>query len=196
MTTVFFDFETGGIAEDKPNIQLAAVAVDELWNEIESFDAKIKFDESKADAEALKINRYDPEVWEREAKPLQMVLATFDGFLQRHRSIQMVSKRTGNPYSVARLAGHNAVTFDMPRLKRMYGERFLPAHPIVLDTLQLALWYFQGIVDQPENFQLVSLLRFFGISFPAHDALADVRACVILAREIKELQCVLSTARS
>ena len=45
MEVVFFDFETGGLEDSRPNIQLAAIAVDENWNETATFEAKIKFDE-------------------------------------------------------------------------------------------------------------------------------------------------------
>lgn len=184
MTTVYFDLETGGLTNDKPNIQLAAIAVSEDWVELESIEIKIAFDEASADPESLKINHYDREVWNREARNSEVAIAQFDAFLCRHKSIEMKSKRTGLLYSVARLAGHNAIEFDMPRLKQMYGERFLPAHPIVLDTLQLALWYFYG-KDQPESYKLEALLKHMGIPFPnSHDAMGDVRAAVSLAKTI------------
>ena len=182
---VVFDYETGGTKDEHPNIQLAAAAVDDEWNILTSFEMKIKFDEAMAEPEALELNHYDRSVWEKEAKPIPYVLASFDSFLNDHKTVQMVSKRTGRPYSVCRLCGHNAVTFDMPRLKRMYGGRFLPAHPIVFDTIQLCLWYFRGRVKQPENYQLKTLLDFLGIPFPdAHDAIADVKATVLLAQAL------------
>jgi hypothetical protein len=171
------------VLETQPNIQLAAIAVDDNWCETETFEKKIFFDESLADSKALEINHYDRAVWAKDAVTEAMALAHFDRFLCHHKCIEMVSKRTGNPYSVARLAGHNAVTFDMPRLRKMYGERFLPAHPLVLDTLQLALWWHVG-KSQPENYQLSTLLHIFGIEIGgnAHDALTDVRGAASLAR--------------
>jgi len=181
---VFFDFETGGVEEKHPNIQLAAIAVDEQWNELASFEAKIRFNEADADPVALQMNHYDPAIWKEKAEPAAQVVAHFDQFLQTYKSVKMVSKRTGNPYAVARLAGHNAVTFDMPRLKRMYGERFLPAHPVPLCTYQLCLWYFQGKDKQPQVLRLPTLAKWFGIPHDAHDALADVRASMMVARAI------------
>ena len=38
MSIVFFDLETGGLEPTHPDIQLAAVALDGEWNELESFD--------------------------------------------------------------------------------------------------------------------------------------------------------------
>ena len=184
METIFFDFETGGVKDEHPNIQLAAVVVDEYWKELATFEMKIKFDEAKADPEALKMNHYDAAVWAREAKAAPYVFGSFDSFLAGHKSIPMVSK-AGKPYSVARLAGHVAATFDMPRLKRFYADRFLPAHPLVLDTLQLAMWFFLRKAKQPENYKLTTILAHLGIPIPdAHDALADVRGAIALAKAI------------
>ena len=191
MKTVYFDFETGGITEDKPNIQLAAVAVDEKWNEVGSFEMKIQFDESKADAKALEINHYDRAVWAKEAKPQPQVIALFDAFLVNHRDMVQISKRTNKPYSVAQLAGHNAAQFDYPRLKRAYGEMFLPAYPLVLDTLQLAMWHFRDKKDRPVDFKLPTLMKFLQEqefllpgAFNAHNSVDDVRASYIVAKWI------------
>ena len=39
MALVFFDFETGGVLPSHPNIQLAAVAVNDDFAEMESYEA-------------------------------------------------------------------------------------------------------------------------------------------------------------
>ena len=49
-------------------------------------------------------------------------VAKFSRFLFPHLCIEMVSARTGRPYSVAKMAGYNALTFDWPRLKSLYGQ--------------------------------------------------------------------------
>jgi DNA polymerase III epsilon subunit-like protein len=181
---VFFDFETGGV-EDEPEIQLAAIAVDSDFKEIGCFEEKIAFDVAACKKEALEINHYTPEAWV-DAKAPAVVIGMFDAFLNRFKAVSMVSKRTGRPYQVARLAGHNVITFDCPRLKRMYGTKFLPAHPQALDTLQRALWFAQETGATPENFRLETLCKYFGLETNnAHDALADVRMSVALARHFK-----------
>jgi DNA polymerase III alpha subunit (gram-positive type) len=186
MTTVFFDLETDSLRDDCQIIQLSAAAVDGDWKELETFNMKVQFDEFKADPLALELNHYDSDVWLREAKLQSFARDKFSVFLGRHKSIQMVSKRTGKPYSVAQLAGHNVERFDMPRLKAMFGEAFLPAHPIALDTLQLAKWFFYGMPLVPEDFRLTTLATWFGISTSgAHDALADVRLSAAVAHAIK-----------
>jgi DNA polymerase III epsilon subunit-like protein len=183
---VFFDLETGGVTNAHPNIQLAAIAVDSAFNELGSFESKIAFNEADADPEALKINHYDPALW-ANAPSEPVVMAKFAKFMEPFKTIQMVSKRTGNPYSVCRLAGHNAATFDGPRLKAAFARlsAFLPAHPIVLDTLQLALWRYQKLNKQVDSFKLGSLCELLEIPVDnAHDALADVRMTIAVTKKL------------
>lgn len=190
MSIVFFDFETGGVSPDHPNIQLAAIAVDSDWNELETFERKIQFKESDADPEALKMNHYDAALWASEAKREFSVVNDFAAFLNRHKSIELVSKRTGNPYSVARLAGHNAATFDGPRLSAMFKHYgvFLSAHPQVMCSLQRALWYAMETGAKFESLKLSVLCAHFGIPIPdAHDALADVRGSIAVSRAMASL---------
>lgn len=187
MTTIYFDFETGGIEPHHPDIQLAAVAVDATWVELEAFQMKIQFDEAKADTEALKINHYSADVWKAEAQPEALVVARFSQFLDRHKSVEMISKK-GWPYHIARLAGHNAATFDGPRLKAMFQRhaQLLAAHPQVMCTLQRALWYAVETGTAFKSLKLSVLCEHFGIPLPdAHDALADVRGSIALARALR-----------
>jgi DNA polymerase III epsilon subunit-like protein len=197
MRAIYFDTETAGIADHQPIIQVAAVAVDEAtWTELDHFETKIRFDESEAEPEALKINHYDPEVWKAKAVTPMQALRGFSAFIEPHRSLQMISKRTGQPYQVAKLIGHNAATFDGPRLKRAYQEvgLFLPADPRVRCTVQAAMWWFdaQGIQvgekGGPKSFKLTDLCQWFSIPVDenAHDALADVRMNVALAKALRQ----------
>lgn len=185
ITTVYFDAETDSLRQDCQIIQLAAVAIGPDWEELGSFNRKIQFDEAIADAEALKLNHYDKEVWAREAVPPGIVVAEFARFLNEYKSLEMVSKRTRAPYSVARLAGFNAATFDGPRLRRLFRDTFLPAHPIPLCVMQRALWYFHEKSESPENYKLATLAKYFGIDMNgAHDALVDVRTTVKVAKQM------------
>ena len=64
---------------------------------------------------------------------------------------------------------------------------YCPADWRVLDTLQLAQWwYFATGKKRPANFRLETLCGEFGIELEgeAHDALVDVRATLELAREL------------
>lgn len=186
-TTIFFDFETGGTEPHHPNIQLAAIAVRD-WKEVDCFEQKIAFDMTNCDSEALRINGYTLKNW-KNAKPEQDVASAFVSFLQGNADLSLISQRTGNPYMVARLAGHNILTFDIPRLRKMLDSRgFWPGcwwYP--LDTYQRAIWHFteQGL-PMPKNFQLQTLASHFGIGSQgtAHEALADVRLCALVAEKL------------
>lgn len=185
---IYFDFETGGILPEQPEIQLAAIAVDGNWNEVDSFERKIQFDESKADPKALEINHYSREVWTANAEPESAVVKAFAEFLNNYRSVDMVSKRTNKPYSVARLAGHNAASFDGPRLQAMFKrhEAFLPAHPQVMCTLQRALFYAVENNVRFESMKLEALCKHFGVDLGgSHDALVDVRGSLGIAKAMR-----------
>lgn len=184
---VYFDLETGGLETKHPVIQLAAVATDALV-EVESFEAKIRFDEASADPAALAINSYDAAVWAKEAKPEREVVDAFSAFLRRHATVELISKRTGRPYNVARLAGHNVLGFDAPRLLAMFKRHdvFLAADAYrPLDTLQLSLWCATTLGVEPAKFTLSAMCEAFGVDATgAHDALADVRMCVKLTKSL------------
>lgn len=196
MSIVFLDLETGGVEPERPNIQLAAVAMsDKLDAEVGVFEQKIQFDEAAASPEALRINCYDPAVWKENAVGEMVAAGTFASFLREHATVEMISK-AGKPYRIARLAGHNVASFDCPRLVAMFKryDLFLPGTAYQpLDTYQRALWYFaerrctsDQPLNQPANMKLATLAEWFGVvSYGAHDALADVRMCVAIARAMR-----------
>jgi DNA polymerase III epsilon subunit-like protein len=190
MVSVCFDFETGGLELHHPNLQLAAVAVDENYNELASFERKIKADMTKCEAKALEVNHYSEEVWAKEAVSVAQCCQDFSTFLRPYKCVKKVSK-AGRPYQVARLFGHNAATFDGPRLRYMFKEigMFLPAEMHVRCTLQRALWYMDENGINTEDIilgsSLTTLCRYFGIPvLDAHDALGDVRMTVQLAKAL------------
>lgn len=184
---VFFDTETSGLHPEHPTIQLAAIAVGPDWTELETFERKIAFDERQADPEALAMNHYDASVWKRDAVPEVVAVQEFAALLNRHRSIDLVSKRTGKPYRVARVGGHNVAGFDLDRVSAMF-KRFGTFFPVdfrsTLDTRYGAVWFFEAHPEQekPADFKLTTLAAHFGIPTDgAHDALFDVRLSIALA---------------
>ena len=194
MSVVYLDIETGGLEPGRPIIQLAAIAVgSELgcdWTEIEVFERKIAFDESKADPEALAINHHEPEVWRKEALPEARVVGEFAAMLNRYRSIELISKRTGNPYTVARVAGHNIGGFDLDRLSALFkkhGTFFAVDFRSALDTRHGAVWHFEQKppAERPKDYTLVGLAKHLGIEVAgAHDALVDVRLSIAIAQRL------------
>jgi DNA polymerase III epsilon subunit-like protein len=197
MTSVFFDLETAGLTEKHPNIQIAAVAVDSNWNELGTFERKIKFDSAKADREALALNSYNADIWQSEAVDEYKACMDFADFLNPYRCLMMTSRRTGKPYTVALLVGHNAATFDGPRLQLMlkHHNMFLPADPRVRCTAQKAMDFFDCRQIQPKSYRLSDLCEHFGISVVgAHDALCDARLTVALAKKLRQEMGVSITA--
>ena len=186
---VFFDFETAGLDPTHASIQLAAVAT-ESFVEVDAFEAKIVFDESLADPEALAKNHYDPAIWREHAKPEAVVVREFARFLDKHATITMTSKRTGNPYRRAWVAGHNIAKFDLPRLDEMFKRhgQFLAADTFrPLDTMQLAHWLASATGASDAAFGLTALCERFDIDITgAHDALADARMCMKLAQRLQQ----------
>lgn len=186
MTVVYVDLETGGVEPHHPTIQLAAMAVDESGSPLGTFEQKIAFNEAEADPEALALNHYDPALWKGMPGP-SLTAGLFSRWLRPYQCVTLTSKRTGNPYTVARLAGYNAASFDAPRLRQMFGASFFPCEFLVRDVLQVALFYFDSRDDKPENFKLATVARYFGFSVEnAHDALADVRLTVAVHLALKE----------
>lgn len=185
---VIFDLETSGLDESRHEvIQFAAVAVDDGWRELEALEIKVHFDASSADRQALEINGYDQAVWEMSAVSPAVARGHIADFLRRHATLEKKSKR-GNPYTVARLCGHNASNFDGRFLAAWFkrAEQFLPAACFeALDTLALARWASFVTPPGPKDHKLGSLCEWLGIEHGGqHEALADVRATVEVARRL------------
>ena len=184
--TVFIDLETGGLEPEHPDIQIAAVAVDGSFKEIAHWECKIRFPVGDADPEALKLNHYDAAVWDAEGITEVQAVNDFYDFLQGFKDLHRMSKRSGKPYSVARLAGQNVLGFDGPRLRNLFArhEKFLPADAYrPLDTMQLALWRSAKTGVVFDDYKLATLCDWYKVPLPmAHDAMEDVRATAQLAR--------------
>jgi DNA polymerase III epsilon subunit-like protein len=183
---IFFDIESCGLNPKRhPIMQLAAIAVDDHLEPVEVFEAKVRFDERKANRNSLRKNHYRRGLWAREAHEPKEVAKQFAEFLRRHATVPMLAS-DGRPYYVAQLVAHNA-TFDGAFLQAWYERlhTFLPARYQVLCTLQRAMWYFHEHRDAPlpADFKLATLCQYFGVTLhaaSAHDALADVSATVAL----------------
>lgn len=183
---VFFDLETGGL---DPAV---AVNLDEAgWPEVEAFECKVRFDLANAEPEALAHNSYDADVWANEAVAPLNARYMFTNFLKRHATVRRISRR-GSPYYTAQTAGHNADRFDAEFLLQWYrrADEFCPAEFRVLDTFQLALWlwHFTPEANRPESVKLEHLAKHYEVGYGeggAHDALADVRVNVAVARHLR-----------
>lgn len=185
---IVFDLETGGL--DKaihPIIQFAGVAVNREWEIVDELEVKIEFDLASAQQEALELNSYSEEEWERDAVTEAEAMKMIAAFFKRHDSLAKTSKK-GRPYKIARLCGHNASRFDGEFLAAWFkrADMFCPAGCFeALDTVQLARWilFIRNSPVQPENVKLETLAKYLGIEAPnAHDAMGDVKVTVEVAR--------------
>ena len=197
---VFIDIESAGLEFTRPIIQIAAVSVDAGFAELEAIELKISFDEANADKKSLSKNKYDARVWQQDAIGPHKAAVTFAQFLRRHATFDMFS-RSGKPYCIAQLAGHNAERFDGPFLHAWYRRHqvFCPARYMTLCTKQKAMWLFEEdrSLTPPENLKLGTLCQYFGVRLSddeAHDALNDVRATVLLYKAMRDHEQQLATA--
>lgn len=185
---VCFDLETTGLSEVEHEVcQFAAVALDEQWNELDSLELKVHFDIKKADARALEINGFDVAVWMRDAVSPAVARGRIADFLRKHATLTKTSK-AGRPYTVARVCGHNAASFDGRFLAAWFkrADQFLPAACFeALDTLALARWASFVCPPGPRDHKLGSICEWLGIEHGGqHRALEDVRATAEVARRL------------
>lgn len=187
MIEVFFDIE-GDLDFDKPLWQIAAVAVDSSTHKvIDSIELKILVDENLCSDTALVISGYNTELWKKTALHETACILKFTEFLKKYLYVKVNGKKT---FYVAQLVGHNAQSFDGPKLRAWYKRNgsFLPASFLVLDTLQLAMWYFRDRKSKPTNFKLGTLGEWFCIKPEGnlHDAMVDLMLCVKIAEIISK----------
>jgi DNA polymerase III alpha subunit (gram-positive type) len=193
MKVVFYDLETSGLDKDVNQIiQIAAIAMEiegNKWEPIDETEFKMKFDMDKATSEALEMNSYDKDVWEKQGLDQSHGVNKFNKFCRTYADVKRVSKKGRTWYST-RTAGHNIINFDAPFFRKAAADHgtFCPMdYSEAMDTRQLAMWELCGWRDRkaPEDFKLTTLAEYFGISSEgAHDALADVRINIEVAKQL------------
>ncbi len=186
---VMFDLETGGLESRRPIMQIAAIAVDSQLKELEQFEVKIQFDESKANPDSLRRIHYRRAEWRRSAVPSEKAARRFASFLRSHASVDVLSHDLST-FRVAQLASHNS-QFDGQFLEAWFNrlDIFLPASYRCFCTLQRAYWYFQENphVPRPDDYRLGTLCQHFDVPLncnDAHEAIADTRAAIGVYRAI------------
>ncbi len=192
---VFVDIETDRLDPDRANpIQIALVAVNrETLGEIEVLEAKIKLCDNP-DPKALERNCYDEAVWATEAVSHRSARAAVAVFLDKHSTWDRISLGQGRRQTWAELAGHNIAEYDGPILKRWLGYYESLRKPAIWTTSTIDTMHWARAMEfvfnerWVEGFSLGALCKKFDISFEGeeHDALADVRATVKLARVLKK----------
>ena len=185
---IWIDLETGGVDETVHQItQIGAIATagPPEFKELSVFERKVELSDGHWTKEALDVQAYDMKTWGEEAIPITTAIRDLIEWVGPFTHSR-VSKRTGRPYRVAHMGGHN-VEFDGRFLRATSGrlKTWLPLTNWTggqFDTLTAAKWWFMMKGEFPETFKLEALCEMFGIKLKAHDALADVEATVKLAR--------------
>lgn len=190
MLIVWVDLETGGTDETMHQItQIAAVATEGPpdFKEVDWFERKIRLVSGRYSKEALELQNYDSEAWEREAIPTFDALEQFIEWIGPFRH-DRTSKRTGRAYKVAHMGGFNAgFDGDFLRAACERADLWMPLTNWtggIIDLLPVAKWWFGMQGQWLETFTLEYLCEVLGIPLKAHDALDDVRATVELARRM------------
>ena len=197
---VFVDIELAPVGRRRAILQIAAMAVSRSLVELETFEAKIRLDESKIVPSMVRNRHFDVRLWREEGRSPKAVACDFAKFLSRHASAT-VRGADGRQLIVAQLVAHNA-EFDGVFLREWFEGLglFFPASYRIFCTLHRAMWYFHEDRSMlpPRDFKLGTLCCHFGVPFnrfEAHDALADVRATVELYRRMTML-CAARMAQS
>lgn len=189
---VWIDLETGGTDCVAHGItQIAAIATkgvppnDDLCGE--PFERKVQLRDGMWTQEALDTQGYTEERW-ADAIPIGQALHQLAFWCKAFTHVRE-SKRTGKPYRVANMAGHN-VEFDGDFI-RAECDRLNLWMPLTnwtggrLDTLQLAKWFsfYSGIPT--DSYKLEDLCAQYKLpEFESHDALGDIMATWRLAQAI------------
>lgn len=193
--TVILDVETTGTNPSRHEIsQFAGLVVDEYLAEVEWIEMKLHFDRKRANSEALRVFKFDPLLWRREALSQREGVILIDEWLRKHATVWKQSSK-GTKYRVARVVGHN-VRYDLDFLQATFkrnGKPFLPVSWHPLDTLHGAIWRFAQEGVELKSYSLEALTKYFGIeNKKAHDALSDCRATLNLLRVLMRVDPVVT----
>ena len=177
---IFFDLETSGRDWNKHEI-IQVAAIDATTGD--EFMRRLDFDIDKAEPEALEVNGFNEELWDKEAVSQEEAILDFTRFLRRHARLEFLNKKTNRQYKLAALAGFNVMAFDKFFLREWYDKWniFMPADYRMYDFLQLALWKYPNL----KAYNLQALCKYLELEDrDFHDALVDVRATIEIAKVI------------
>jgi len=166
---VFIDVETSGL--DSKQHEIIQVAAKHMPSGDE-LNLLLKFDESKASPEALKINHYEKLTWDQCGISQKEGIFQLGQFLSSHGSLSKQAK-SGRFYFVAALCGYNIQAFDRFFLIDSFNREkvFFPGDYRMYDIYALALWMMPGL----EAYNLESIRKTLDLPVrQAHDAIGDV----------------------
>ena len=198
---VFVDLELVGRETARRIIQVAAIALDCDLDELEAFEAKLRFDRRRADHRSRARLRDCQQTWRIQARPAREVACDFVRFIRRHATIKRMASDGSGDWS-AQLVMHNA-TVDGPVLQRWleWSGEPVPGTDRPLCLTQRACWLFQEQqnLTPPIDFQLGTLCNYFNLPLndeTAFNALARLRTTVELYRRMSLLEAAQCASRT
>jgi DNA polymerase III epsilon subunit-like protein len=120
------------------------------------------------DPAAAALNGYDPEVWEREARPLDEVMLEFLPF------IEWTNFGGQNPHFDKGFLTEACRKCDLP-WPRMQGYRLIAVEMLAWPLL---------LNDKIENVKQETLMKYFGLGGQSHDALDDIRNSIEIYKRL------------
>jgi DNA polymerase III alpha subunit (gram-positive type) len=183
---ICIDTETTGVESDCNILTAYFIILDNLFNEVDSLDLKIKHDSYRVYTKALEINKIDLIKHDKQAKCIIDSRLKLEMFLRKHF----------NEKERFIIIGHNVV-FDINMLK---NNNILPLESCIkyfnythLDTIIIAQ-FLKSISIIPENIglSLSSLIKFFNVkcnllNIDLHNAEYDIRMTIELFKYMMKI---------
>jgi len=169
---LWLDTETTGLSEKSSIVQVAAIIVID-GKDKERFNINMRpFPEAEISPEALKITGLTEAGIKAYPDPIDQhkkITGIFNKYIQKYDKTDKFI-----------LAGQN-VSFDLTQMIRWFtrcNDTYLGSYinfKRTLDTNQIfRAFQLAGVFPELENTKLVTIAKFFGIEFNAHDAMADI----------------------
>lgn len=191
MTFIFYDTETTGLeAAFDQILQFAAVVTDDSFNSLEELNLRCRLQPHVLPSPgAMVVTGVAPQIIQQAPLSCYEMISEVRAFIER--------------WSPAVLIGYNSIGYDEKMLRQAFYQHLHPvyvtntrgntrmdvlilAHAVATwhpDVLRLSL----NEKGKP-SFKLVDLIKANGLTMgSAHDALADTRATIDLARFLKEV---------
>ena len=191
MPYIFYDTETSGLETAFDQIlQFAAIKTDDELNELDHFNVRIRLlPHVVPSPRALMVNRVTPEMLTDQTLPTH------------YEAIRQIRSKLLE-WSPAIVIGYNSIAFDEELLRQAFFQTLQPAYLTntegnkrsdVMRMVHATCTYATGTLSVPVNekgeptFRLDQIAPANGYNFiNAHEAMADVRATIYLARLIRE----------
>jgi DNA polymerase III epsilon subunit-like protein len=188
---VWIDLETGGTDPLQHQItQIAALPTSGDFDlEVlgEPFERKVTLVPGRYTNEALELQHYSKEVWEKEAVTVEVALRELIDWVAPYR-VERLGRTSGKTYMAASVGGYNFTRFDGAFLSATCDRLnlWLPLTNWtggIFDVLEFAKWVSLLRGEEPPDYRLETVCKFYGVPIDnAHAADADVLATANLAR--------------